>query len=121
MCFRLKDAYISRRLGLRFTLTDADRFHRTRIDLKTLLKVDQNENAYISYYCGQLKTHQKENNDQKYSSCVCLEHAKRVQLTVVTTSNSIVFQRFSVDSRKHIKTTLVWTRIDRNRTLLKTH
>ena len=41
--------------------------------------------------------------------------------TYVTTCNSIVFQQFSVDTRKHIKTTLVWTRIDRNRTLLKTH
>ena len=27
----------------------AARFHRKRIDLKTLLKVDQNENAYKSY------------------------------------------------------------------------
>ena len=95
MCFRLKEGYISRRLGLPFTLTDADRFRRTRIDLKTLLKVDQNENAYISYYCGQLKTHQKENDDRKYPSCVRLEHAKRVQLTsqraILSFSNGLVW------------------------------
>ena len=95
MCFRLKEGYISRRLGLPFTLTDADRFHRTRIDLKTHLKVDQNENAYISYYCGQLKTHKKENDDRKYPSCVCLEYARRVQLTsqraILSFSNGLVW------------------------------
>ena len=41
----------------------AEGFHRKRIDLKTLLKVDQNENAYISYQCGRSKTHQNENDD----------------------------------------------------------
>ena len=42
---------------------------------------------------------------------VCLKLAHRVQ-TYVTTCNSIVFERFCVDSPKSIKT-VAWTRIDR--------
>ena len=41
----------------------AERFHR--IDLKTLLKGDQNENAYISYYRERSKKHQSENDDRR--------------------------------------------------------
>ena len=56
------------------------RFHRKRIDLKTLLKVDQNEKA--SYrQCERSKAHQNKNDDRKYHRRVCLEHAHRVQLT----------------------------------------
>ena len=37
---------------------------------KTLLKVDQNENAYILCWSGRSKTHQNENGDRK-GACVC--------------------------------------------------
>ena len=57
------------------------------------MKVDQNENTYISQKCGRSKMHLNENDDVK-------------------TCNSIVFERFSVDSRKRIRK-VVWTRIDR--------
>ena len=36
----------------------------------------------------------------------------RIEFTYVTVCNSIAFERFSVDSRKRIKT-VVWTQIDR--------
>ena len=43
-------AHNATRLGLLVLSTlYAERFHRKRIDLKTLLPVDQNENAYISF------------------------------------------------------------------------
>ena len=45
LVFSFENAYISMRLGLLSTY--AERFHRKRIDLKTLLKVDENENAHI--------------------------------------------------------------------------
>ena len=51
------------RSGVPSTLKCAEGCHRKRIDLKTLLKVDQNENAYISYQCGRSKTYQNENDD----------------------------------------------------------
>ena len=38
---------------------------------KTLWKVDQNENAYISYQRGRSKTHQNEKDDRKYHRRVC--------------------------------------------------
>ena len=67
------------RSGVAFTLKCAEGFHRKRIDLKTLLKVDQNENAYISYQCARSKAHQNENDDVicttwvvKYRRHVCL-------------------------------------------------
>ena len=46
LVFSFENAYISMHLGLLSTY--AERFHRKRIDLKTLLKVDENENAHIS-------------------------------------------------------------------------
>ena len=54
------------------------------------------------------------NDDRKYLGCVSLKHSRILTyvLTYVTKCNSIVFERFSVDSRKRIKT-VVWTRIDR--------
>ena len=38
---------------------------------KTLWKVDQNENAYISYQRSRSKTHQNEKDDRKYYRRVC--------------------------------------------------
>ena len=62
------------------------------IDLKTLLKVDQNRNAYISYQRGSSKEHQNENDDQKYRAY--LQHPPRVQLTsqraILSFSNVLV-------------------------------
>ena len=51
------------------------------------------------------KTHQRENDNRKYRRRVCLQHAHRVQRTSQR-GNSIVFESFSVDSRKRIKTVL---------------
>ena len=45
---------------------------------KTLWKVDQNENAYISYQRSRSKTHHNEKDDRKYHRPVCLWHAHRV-------------------------------------------
>ena len=59
----------------------------------------------LSYWCGQSKTL----TETIAGPCVCSMHIG-VQLNV-TTCNSIVFNHFSVDSRKRIKT-VVWTRID---------
>ena len=61
--FSFETAYNSMRSGVPSTLKCAEGFHRKRIDLITLLKVDQNENAYISYQCGRSKTYQNENDD----------------------------------------------------------
>ena len=77
-----------------FVLTNALR-KRWKWTLKTLLKVDQNENAYISYQCGRTKTHENENGDRKYRRRVCLYHAHRVQLTsqraILSISNVFVW------------------------------
>ena len=62
-----ENAYLSMRFGLLCAL-----IRWKRIDLKTLLKVDQNENAFIWYYCGWSKTHQNEKDDRKYRRCMCL-------------------------------------------------
>ena len=40
------------RVGLPSTLIYAEHFHHKRIDLETLLEVDQNEDVYILYSCG---------------------------------------------------------------------
>ena len=67
--------------------------------------MDQNVDAYISYWCGQSKTL----TETIAVTCVC-SMPIGVQLNV-TTCNSIVFKHFSVDSRKRIKM-VVWTQID---------
>ena len=46
--FSFENAYISMRYSLRPPYR-AERFHRKRIDLKIILKVDQNENAFTSF------------------------------------------------------------------------
>ena len=45
------------------TLEDAERFHRKRILLKTLLKVNRFENATASVSVWTAKTHRFENDD----------------------------------------------------------
>ena len=62
--FSFVNAYISMRLGLPFTLK------HWAFSSKTLLKVDQNENACILCWSGRSKTHQNENGDRK-GACVC--------------------------------------------------
>ena len=52
-----------------------------------------------------------ENKDQKYGRRAGLFVACALSLTYVTTCNSMVLERYSVDSRRRIKT-VVWTRID---------
>ena len=70
-------------------------FIKKRIDLKTLLKVDQNENAHMSYSSGQSKTRRNENDDRKYHRRVCLQHAHRVKRTsqraILSFSNVLVW------------------------------
>ena len=55
------------------------------MDLKTLLKLDKNENSYISYLCGRSKT--------VAGACVC--SMRRVQLTsqraILSFSNVLVW------------------------------
>ena len=58
------------RLGLPSTLIRwliSSKMHR----FENLLQVDQNENAYISYYDVCSKTHQNEKGDRKYRRRVC--------------------------------------------------
>ena len=43
-------------------------------------RVDQNENAYISCWCGHSTTHQNENNDRKYRRRVCWYHGHGVKI-----------------------------------------
>ena len=50
------------------------RCHRKRIDLEKLLKVDENENAYVSYQ-WRSKPHQSESDDRQYRRHVRLKHA----------------------------------------------
>ena len=63
--FSFENAYISMRSGLpsHYTNTLAERLNQKRIGIETFLKGDQNENAYISYYCGRSKAHRNENYD----------------------------------------------------------
>ena len=74
-------------------------FHRKLIDSKTLFKVDQNETAYMCRISvdGQKRSKTRQNENENIAGRTC---------------NSIVFERFSVDCRKCIKT-VVWTQIDR--------
>ena len=53
--FSFENAYISMRHAFRPHYR-AERFHRKRIDLKIVLKVDQNENAFTPYLSGRSKT-----------------------------------------------------------------
>ena len=47
------------------------RFRLSTLRFENALEVDQNENAYISCWCGRSTTHQNENNVQKYRRHVC--------------------------------------------------
>ena len=53
------------RVGLPSTLIYAEHFHHKRIDLETLLEVDQNEDVYILYSCGWSKTVEMRQNENK--------------------------------------------------------
>ena len=68
--------------------------------VKTLLKVDQNQNKNITYQYGR---------SQAYVFEACTQSS-----TYVAMCNSIVFKCFSVDIRKRTKT-LVW--VDTNRSM----
>ena len=48
--------------------------------VKTLLKVDQNQNKNISYQYGRSKTNETENHHRIYRRRMCLKHVHRVQL-----------------------------------------
>ena len=123
--FNLSNAgYISMRLGLRSILTRwvfLAKTHRSMI-----LKVNQ---IKIHIYIVLVWT---DENVSKWKRWPKISQARAFvacawRSTYVTTKSSIVFERFSVDSRKRIKT-VIWTRVDRcvfdeerKRKLLKTH
>ena len=71
--------------------------------MKTLLKVDQNENAYM--YCtgvdGQTRVKMKTMTKKIAGACVC---CVRIELN----SRHHIFEHFSMDSRKRVKT-VGWT------------
>ena len=71
--------------------------------MKTLLKVDQNENAYM--YCtgvdGQTRVKMKTMTNKIAGACVC---CVRIELN----SRHHIFEHFSMDSRKRVKT-VGWT------------
>ena len=108
--FSSENAYISMRWDLPSTLIRWAFLSKTH-DFKTLLKMDQNENAYISIKVDGRKRSKCIKRWQKIS-WVRMFVACTYSSTYVTTCNSMVLERFSVDSRKRIKK-VVWTRIDR--------
>ena len=62
------------------------------MDLKILMKVDQNGNTYRISVGGR-KTHQNKNDDRKYRRRVCLSHAHRDQLTSQRAIRCQTFER----------------------------
>ena len=108
--FSFENAYISMRWDLPSTLIPWAFSSKTH-DFKTLLKMDQT------------KTHTYRIKVEGRKRSKCIKRWQKVSWvrvfvafayssTYVTKCNSIVFERFSVDSRKRVKT-VVWTRIDR--------
>ena len=82
-----------------------ERFHRKRIDLKTLLKVDQNENAYMyrTGVDGQTRVKMTTMTKKIAGACVC-------SMCIEFNSRHHIFEHFSMDSRKRVKT-VGWTRL----------
>ena len=76
-------------------------FIKKRIDLKTLLKVDQNENAHVSYSSGQ--SNKKNMMTENITGACVLQHARRVQLTsqraILSFSNVLVWTVDNVSKR----------------------
>ena len=84
--------------------------HINTMRFENALEVGQNENTYISCWCGRSKTHQNENNDRKYRRPVCWQHGRGLKiksqrailsfLNVLTVENSSKRQcgRESIDA-----------------------
>ena len=54
--------------------------HINTMRFENALEVGQNENTYISCWCGRSTTHQNENNDQKYRRPVCWLHGRGLKI-----------------------------------------
>ena len=66
------------------------------MDLKTLLKVDQNQDKNITYQYGRSKTNENENDHRIYRRRMCLKHVHRVQLTSGAPNENIVQNHLNI-------------------------